>query len=138
MTCTVVAEKDYVADVRPELLKMALGNLIKNAFQYTDSGEVVVIIDAKKITVTDTGLGISESMMPLLYERFERLEHSKTDGKTDGKTDDYSSTDRAFSNKVEGSGLGLSIVQRIMTHMDWELTHQANKTGGSSFSIYYR
>jgi len=25
-----------------------------------------------------------------------------------------------------------------MTHMDWELTHQANKTGGSSFSIYYR
>ena len=76
--------------------------------------------------------------MPLLYERFERLEHSKTDGKTDGKTDDNSSTDKAFSNKVEGSGLGLSIVQRIMTHMDWELTHQANKTGGSSFSIYYR
>jgi signal transduction histidine kinase len=72
-------------------------------------------------------------MMPLLYERFERferLEHSNTD--------DDSSTDKAFSNKVEGSGLGLSIVQRIMTHMGWELTHQANATGGSTFSIYYR
>src|SRR5699024_2366229 len=101
---------------------------------YTDDGEVIITIDSDKIVVTDTGLGIPESMMPLLYERFERLEHSNTDG----KTDDNLSTDKAFSNKVEGSGLGLSIVQRIMTHMDWELTYQANKTRGSSFSIYYR
>ena len=120
VTCKVVAEQNYIANVRPELLKMALGNLIKNAFQYTDDGEVIITIDAEKITVTDTGLGIPEIMMPLLYERFERLnEVNKGD-------------------QVEGSGLGLSIVQRIMTHMDWRLTHQANKTGGSTFSIYYK
>ena len=119
VSCQVVAEQDYIANVRPELLKMALGNLIKNAFQYTDEGEVIVMIDAEKITVTDTGLGIPEAMMPLLYERFERLNEVNT------------------ADQVEGSGLGLSIVQRIMTHMDWQLTHQANKTGGSSFTIYY-
>ena len=120
VTCKVVAEQDYIANVRPELLKMALGNLIKNAFQYTDDGEVIITINAEEITVTDTGLGIPEVMMPLLYERFERLnEVNKGD-------------------QVEGSGLGLSIVQRIMTHMDWRLTHQANKTGGSTFSIYYK
>ena len=120
VTCKVVAEQDYIANVRPELLKMALGNLIKNAFQYTDDGEVIVTIDAEKITVTDTGLGIPEVMMPLLYERFERL------------------NDISTSDQVEGSGLGLSIVQRIMTHMDWKLIHQANATGGSTFSIYYQ
>ena len=119
VSCKVVADKEYVAYVRPELLKMALGNLIKNAFQYTDQGEVIVTIDAEKITVTDTGLGIPEVMMPLLYERFERL------------------NDRNTSDQVEGSGLGLSIVQRIMTHMDWKLIHQVNATGGSTFSIYY-
>ena len=119
VTCKVVAEQDYIANVRPELLKMALGNLIKNAFQYTDDGEVIVTVDAEKITVTDTGLGIPEVMMPLLYERFERL------------------NDINISDQVEGSGLGLSIVQRIMTHMDWELIHQDNATGGSTFSIYY-
>ena len=119
VTCKVVADKEYVAYVRPELLKMALGNLIKNAFQYTDDGEVIVTIDAEKITVTDTGLGIPEAMMPLLYERFERLNEVNT------------------ADQVEGSGLGLSIVQRIMTHMDWELMHQDNATGGSTFSIYY-
>ena len=120
VTCKVVAEQDYIANVRPELLKMALGNLIKNAFQYTDDGEVIVTVDAEKITVTDTGLGIPEVMMPLLYERFERLNDVNT------------------SDQVEGSGLGLSIVQRIMTHMDWELIHQDNATGGSTFSIYYQ
>ena len=126
VTCTVVAAQDYVTYVRPELLKMALGNLIKNAFQYTDEGEVIVTIDNNKITVTDTGLGISESMMPLLYERFERLDANRLD---------FNSLN--FNSNVEGSGLGLSIVQRIMTHMGWRLTHQANKTGGSTFSIYY-
>ena len=120
VSCKVVAEQDYIANVRPELLKMALGNLIKNAFQYTDDGEVIVAIDDKKITVTDTGLGIPEVMMPLLYERFERLNDVNT------------------SDQVESSGLGLSIVQRIMTHMDWELIHQDNATGGSTFSIYYK
>lgn len=40
VTCTVVADQDYIAEVRPELLKMALGNLIKNAFQYTDEGKL--------------------------------------------------------------------------------------------------
>ncbi len=138
VTCTIVAEQDYIAYVRPELLKMALGNLIKNAFQYTDDGEVVIAIDADKITVTDTGLGIPEIMMPLLYERFERLDHNKTGYQTDGDSKHPTGLHEHSNNKVEGTGLGLSIVQRIMTHMGWQLTHQANKTGGSTFSIYYK
>ena len=134
VTCTVVAEQEYTAYVRPELLKMALGNLIKNAFQYTDDGEVIVTIDAKKITVTDTGLGIPEVMMPLLYERFERLNHSDTDNQMDK---DLSPNFHSVY-KIEGTGLGLSIVQRIMTHMGWQLTHHPNESGGSTFSIYYQ
>lgn len=134
VTCIVVAEQEYTAYVRPELLKMALGNLIKNAFQYTDDGEVIVTIDAKKITVMDTGLGIPEVMMPLLYERFERLNHSDTDNQMDK---DLSPNFHSVY-KVEGTGLGLSIVQRIMTHMGWQLTHHPNESGGSTFSIYYQ
>lgn len=111
---------------------MALGNLIKNAFQYTDDGEVVITIDDEKITVTDTGLGIPEAMMPLLYERFERL-HSQNIFETTAAVSEQDS-----NHKVEGSGLGLSIVQRIMSHMGWQLTHQANPSGGSTFSIYYK
>ena len=111
---------------------MALGNLIKNAFQYTDDGEVTITIDDEKITVTDTGLGIPEAMMPLLYERFERLESQYKDEQT------ILLSEHDTKHKVEGSGLGLSIVQRIMSHMGWQLTHQANRSGGSTFSIYYK
>ena len=118
VTCRIESEQDYHAFVRPELLKMALGNLIKNAFQYTDSGEVVIVIDAHKISVSDTGLGIPDSMMPLLYERFERIEPKEI--------------------KIEGSGLGLSIVQRIMSHLGWRLAHNNNEAGGSTFTIYYQ
>lgn len=132
--CTVSAEKEFAAYVRPELLKMALGNLIKNAFQYTDEGEVIISIDAEKITVTDTGLGIPEALMPLLYERFERLEQSNKS--TSLPTD--VSQEHTAGYKVEGTGLGLSIVQRIMAHMDWQLTHQANASGGSTFIIHYK
>lgn len=117
VTCRIEAEQDYYAFVRPELLKMALGNLIKNAFQYTDSGEVVIAIDTNKISVSDTGLGIPDNMMPLLYERFERIEPKEI--------------------KIEGSGLGLSIVQRIVSHMGWQLTHSSNEAGGSTFTIHY-
>ena len=131
---TVAAEQEHFAYVRPELLKMALGNLIKNAFQYTDDGEVRVTIDDEKVTVTDTGLGIPEAMMPLLYERFERLEQ-----KSNNKPWATASASKEYASyKVEGTGLGLSIVQRIMTHMGWQLTHHNNPTGGSTFSIYYK
>ena len=134
VTYAVVAEQECFAYVRPELLKMALGNLIKNAFQYTDEGEVRVTIDDEKITVTDTGLGIPEALMPLLYERFERLEQKNNNEQL---ADKFLSKDYT-SYKVEGTGLGLSIVQRIMMHMSWQLTHQANAKGGSTFSIYYK
>ena len=117
VSCVIEADREHNAHVRPELLKMALGNLIKNAFQYTDQGQVVIHIDAQKITVSDTGLGIPDSMMPLLYERFERIEPKHM--------------------KVEGSGLGLSIIQRIMTHLGWTLTHSNNHSGGSTFTIFY-
>lgn len=113
--CSIVAGHRYATLVRPELLKMAVGNLIKNAFQYTESGQVTITIDEHYITVEDTGIGIPESMMPYLFERFER-------GTVDG---------------IEGSGLGLSIVQRIMIHLGWQLTYQPHASGGSSFRIHY-
>lgn len=117
VTCHIEADKDYYANVRPELLKMLLGNLIKNAFQYTDTGQVILTIDDRMISVADTGLGIPDHMMPLLYERFERIEPQNI--------------------KTEGSGLGLSIVQRITTHLNWQLTHSSNEMGGSTFTINY-
>lgn len=113
--CTIIADQHYSAMVRPELLKMAVGNLLKNAFQYTDSGQITITIDAQQIVITDTGVGIPETMLPYVFERFER----------------------GTMDSIDGSGLGLSIVQRIMTHLEWQLTYQSNPAGGSTFIIGY-
>lgn len=119
VTCKIIADHSYAAMVRPELLKMAVGNLIKNAFQYTETGQVTITIDDDFITVDDSGMGIRASVTPHLFERFER-----------GGIDDI--------NTIEGSGLGLSIVQRIMAHLDWQLLYQPNASGGSTFRIHYK
>lgn len=113
--CALDCEAHYSAHARPELLKMAIGNLIKNAFQYTDTGTVSIHIDAQSITISDTGSGIDDALLPQLFERFERGD----------------------MNGIDGSGLGLSIVQRIIQHLGWEITYQPNDRGGSTFIIAY-
>lgn len=137
VSCKIVAEQEYTANVRPELLKMALGNLIKNAFQYTDEGEVTLTIDKQTITVSDSGVGISNEMMPLLYKRFERGMEN-TSAVMPDSSEQRDKSEAQLSAIIEGSGLGLSIVQRIMTHLGWRLIHQANESGGSTFTIHYR
>lgn len=132
VVCDIHASQELKANVRPELLKMALGNLIKNAFQYTDEGEVTVTIDQQTIKVADYGIEIPNEMMPLLFERFER-----------GSSNLISNNDvepglTTMDSAVEGSWLGLSIVQRIMTYLDWTLTHETNDQVGSTFIIHYR
>ncbi|WP_199508870.1 MULTISPECIES: sensor histidine kinase [unclassified Psychrobacter] len=113
--CELLTDKDYSAHARPELLKMAIGNLIKNAFQYTDTGTVSIYVDVQTITIDDTGSGIEDTLRPQLFARFER-------GNAEG---------------IDGSGLGLSIVQRIIQHLGWEITYQPNIQGGSTFIITY-
>lgn len=41
-------------------------------------------------------------------------------------------------NSIEGSGFGLSIVRRIMNHLEWRLSYQPNAKRGSSLRIEYK
>ncbi len=45
----------------PGAVKILLGNLIKNAFTYTEEGAVVINVDTQRITVSDTGVGFDDS-----------------------------------------------------------------------------
>ncbi|MCL2030415.1 MAG: ATP-binding protein [Oscillospiraceae bacterium] len=79
-----------------------LYNLIDNAIKYnTENGEVTVSLSAEngfaKIAVTDTGIGISGEHRHRVFERFYRVDKSR-------------------SKKTGGTGLGLSIVKHIAEH----------------------
>lgn len=83
-------------DGLPEALRVMLRNLVDNAVKYTPSGgrvDVNVAEDAQSVvlSVTDTGPGIDPELRDRVFNRFYRV----------------------LGNEEEGSGLGLSIVQRI-------------------------
>ncbi len=82
------------------LIERVLENLIENAIKYTPSGGKVRIAvmphgEALAAEIADTGVGIPETDLPRIFERFYRVESHRPDD-------------------VEGTGLGLAIARRIL------------------------
>ncbi len=109
-------------DVR---LSQVIMNILTNAVKYTEQGEVRFSITGGerrgdsielKVSVRDTGIGIRESDLPKLFESFERL-------------------DEVRNHNIEGTGLGMSIVTRLLAMMDSKLQVESIYGEGSTFSF---
>jgi len=103
------------------LLIIAFSNLIKNGILYNrPGGEVVVELCQEAlwamISVTDTGIGISEADRPHIFERFYRAEHSR-------------------ARHSGGAGLGLSIVAHIVELHSGQVRVESIPGVGSTFSV---
>lgn len=97
---TVVPKEPVVAQVDRTLLQRAVGNLVSNALAHTPAGKSVVLgasvePEAVRIEVSDTGVGIPTEALPRVFDRFFRVDESR-------------------SQASGGTGLGLAIVQSIM------------------------
>jgi signal transduction histidine kinase len=103
---------DAVVTLDRNALQLVLANLIKNAVRYTDRGFVRVSYDEPRLTVADSGSGISPQHLPQVFERFYR-----------GDAD------------LDGLGLGLAIVRRICDDLGWKIEVQSQPGSGSAFSI---
>lgn len=90
-------------------------NIIDNAINYTNSGGNVIITaeqaDSKlKITVADTGIGIPADSLDRIFERFYRVDKSR-------------------SRETGGTGLGLSIVKHAIELLNWNINVESDKDG---------
>ena len=110
-------------DVR---LSQVIINLLTNAVKYTEEGSVKLIIrcDSLKdddlrlfVAVADTGIGIKEEDLDRLDVSFERL-------------------DEIRNHNIEGTGLGISIVTRLLEMMGSSLMVESTYGKGSVFSFY--
>ncbi|SDB30780.1 ATP-binding protein [Butyrivibrio sp. INlla16] len=110
-------------------LKQVILNILTNAVKYTEHGSIEFAVDyidgghldkdssiGLKISVSDTGIGIREEDMQRLYDPFERLEETR-------------------NRNIEGSGLGMSIVQKFLKLMNSELYVKSEYGKGSTFSF---
>ena len=109
-------------DVR---VSQVIMNLLTNAVKYTEKGSVRFSIQggpredgeiALLVRVEDTGIGIREDDLPRLFESFERL-------------------DEVRNHNIEGTGLGMSIVTRLLDMMGSRLEVESTYGKGSVFSF---
>jgi signal transduction histidine kinase len=100
------------------VVAVALGNLIGNAFKYTQAGEVTVTIGAEpgKVTVEDTGPGIKAEDAEKLFQRGVRGEQVTS----------------------KGAGLGLAIVRRLCELYDWRVSLAPRPQGGAVATLDFR
>jgi two-component system phosphate regulon sensor histidine kinase PhoR len=114
---------DEAIDVKADAQKIeqVLVNLVDNGIKYgKQDGKVTVLIEDRKksylISVKDNGPGISEKHLPRLFERFYRVDKSRT--KLSG-----------------GTGLGLSIVKHIVQAHGSKIQVESKVDKGTSFSF---
>lgn len=118
----------FIIDIDPTLprilaneseLRRSLTNLMDNAIKYTKSGSVVVrgFHDDNYITVeiSDTGIGISPQDLPHIFERFYRADSSRS--------------------MTGGTGLGLTIVKKIIEAHGGKISAESNPGQGTTFRI---
>jgi two-component system nitrogen regulation sensor histidine kinase NtrY len=110
----VDAEEDISLLMDPEQIRRAVGNLLKNAVEATERGEIVVAARRARgrvvIEVADPGRGVSDDDKEKLFLPY-------------------------FSTKRRGTGLGLAIVHRIVRDHDGQISVHDNHPKGTRFEI---
>jgi two-component system phosphate regulon sensor histidine kinase PhoR len=109
--CTLIADPAKMHDI--------LRNLIENAVNYTPVGGTIDVsadvVDGKyRLRVSDTGPGIPPEDVARVFERFYRVDKSRTQ---------------------PGTGLGLAIVKNLAHVLDGEVTVANRESGGAVFTV---
>lgn len=115
-------EEDLHFKADKEKVKQIIINLLDNAIHYTqEKGQVSLTINSSKefvhIKVSDTGMGIENSVLPRIFERFYRV-------------------DKARSRNTGGTGLGLAIVKHIVDVHDGKINIDSEINKGTNIHIY--
>ena len=118
---TMVSMREVYAEIDEVKMIMVITNLVENAVKYNrDHGKVRVTLNADPynfyISVEDTGVGIPQDSLDKIYERFYRVDKSR-------------------SREVGGTGLGLSITKSIVLQHHGAIDVQSILGEGTKFTV---
>jgi len=104
-----------LVDAPEKVLSVLLGNLLRNAFSYTDAGEVVVEIAPLTVVIRDSGVGMSPEVVRDLYQPFVRGDR----------------------NRRGGYGVGLTIVRRLSDRFGWPVAIDSEPGVGTRVEVRF-
>jgi len=103
-----------------EMWEKIVLNLLSNAFKFTFEGEIRLELREQdgriELSVADTGVGIPESDLPRMFERFHRVKHSR-------------------ARTHEGTGIGLALVQELTRLHGGAVTVASQEGRGTTFTV---
>jgi diguanylate cyclase (GGDEF)-like protein/PAS domain S-box-containing protein len=115
--CPPLPEEVYVDR---EMWEKVVLNLLSNAFKFTLDGAISVTLGVRdgqaELRVSDTGIGIPDSELPRLFERFHRVHGAR-------------------GRSHEGTGLGLSLARDLVALHGGDLTVESRLGEGSAFTV---
>ncbi|MFT5426307.1 MAG: signal transduction histidine kinase [Gammaproteobacteria bacterium] len=98
-----------------KVLSVMIGNLIRNAFSYTDEGDVVIRIEGVDLIIEDSGIGIPEQDVKKMFKPFQRGE-TKLRG---------------------GYGVGLTIVKMLSERFNWPIQVESQLGKGTKVTVNF-
>ena len=92
---------------------MVLGNLIRNAYAYTQKGGVKITLKNDGVIIEDTGVGMSDTQLARAFDRHYRA----------GK---------------KGGGIGLSLIKRICQRYGWNISMASEAGIGTRVRLWFK
>jgi signal transduction histidine kinase len=117
-TVSLSEEGECWTGAKDRVVAIIVSNLLRNAFTYTHDGRVDVTVDADKLTIQDTGVGMSEDELEKVFTAFYR-------------------GDTARSTGASGQGLGLALVRRLTEQLHWPVEVGSEPDKGTVFTVRF-
>ena len=118
--CPPLPEPVYVDR---EMWEKIVLNLLSNAFKHTFEGSIIIRLrwcgDFAELAVADSGVGIPETELPRLFDRFHRVKGAR-------------------SRTHEGTGIGLALVQELVSLHSGAVSIESEEGKGSTFTVTVR
>ena len=115
VTIELIEENEFKLRASSKVVGALIGNLLRNAIHYTETGTVKAYVGERSISIHDNGPGITDQELEHVFKPFYR----------------------GAERRKNGYGVGLAIVKRIIQQFDWSINVDNNVRRGTKVIVCF-